>query len=360
MPRRPAKKPRRGQRDLSLPYQEWRWEVGEPEHGQRLDAFLAERMEWRSRTLVQRVIDEGAAQVLPFKDPQQAEVGEVRAGLKLRRGQEVVVRLEAPGGAEAARPPAASGLGSAAELVVVYEDAHVVAFSKPPGIAVHPSKGHLTGSLIHLIHERHRGLFGATRDVPTLCHRLDRETTGLILAAKDQLSRTRLGRAFEDRKVRKAYLALVEGVMREDAGVVDAPLGPALASTVRLKMGVREDAEGQPAVTRWRVRRRLAARTLVELHPETGRQHQLRVHMAHLGHPIVGDKLYLGGDDVFARSVEGKLTAGELAGLGLEHHALHSWRLTFEHPFTGFEMSLEAPLWPTIAALVDELPDRRP
>jgi 23S rRNA pseudouridine1911/1915/1917 synthase len=354
MPRRSAKKPRRGQRDLSLPYQEWRFEVGEPEAGERLDAFLAARLDWRSRTLVQRAIDEGAVQVLPFKDPQQADVGAVRAGLKLRRGQEVVVRFDAPGGAEATRPPAASGLDSAQELDVVFEDAHVVAFNKPPGIAVHPSKGHLTGSLIHLIHERHRALHGDTRDVPTLCHRLDRETTGLILAAKDQLSRTRLGKQFERRSVKKAYLALVVGEMRADEGVVDAPIGSALGSSVRLKMGVREDGAGQRALTRWRVRERRAGRTLVELHPETGRQHQLRVHMAHLGHPIVGDKLYLGGDEVFTRGVEGLLTPADLAALGLNHHALHSWKLTFEHPFTGFETTLEAPLWPTIAALAGQ------
>ncbi len=348
MPRRSIKKRRRGQRDLSLPYQEWRWEVGEPEHGQRLDAFLANRLDWRSRAMVQRVIEEGGAQVLPFKDPQQAEIGALRAGLKLRRGQEVVVRMEAPGGADASRPPAASGLAGSHELEVVFEDEHLVAINKPPGVAVHPSRGHLTGSLIHLIHERHRALHGDTQDVPTLCHRLDRETTGLILAAKDQLSRTRLGRQFEDRVVKKAYLAVVEGVIDQDEGVVDAPIGSALGSTIRLKMGVREDGDGLPAVTRWRVRERLAARTLVELYPETGRQHQLRVHMAHIGHPIVGDKLYLGGDEIFARSVEGQLLPADLHRLGLAHHALHSWRLTIEHPFTGFQMTLEAPLWPTI------------
>lgn len=354
MPRRSAKKPRRGQRDLSLPYQEWRFEVGEPEHGQRLDGFLAGRLDWRSRTLVQRAIDAGAVQVLPFKDPQQAEMGALRAGLKLRRGQEVVVRFDAPGGAEAARPPESSGLTDASELQVVFEDEHVLALNKPPGIVVHPSKGHLVGSLIHLIHERHRALQGNPQDVPTLCHRLDRETTGLILSAKDQLSRTRLGKQFEVRTVKKAYLALVEGVMRDDTGVVDAPIGSSLFGTVRLKMGVREDGDGLRALTRWKVRKRLESRTLVELYPETGRQHQLRVHMAHVGHPIVGDKLYLGGDEIFARSVEGLLTREELDRLGLDHHALHSWRLTFEHPFTGFEMTLEAPLWPTIAKLAGE------
>ena len=360
MPRRSPKKPRRGQRDLSLPYQEWRFEVGEPEAGERLDGFLSTRLGWRSRTLVQRAIDEGAVEVLPFKDPQQAEVGAVRAGLKLRRGQEVVVRFDAPGGADATKPPESSGLSDASELQVVYEDEHLVAINKPPGIAVHPSKGHLTGSLIHLIHERHRALGGDPNEVPTLCHRLDRETSGLILSAKDQLNRTRLGKQFERRSVKKAYLALVEGVMAEDEGVVDKPIGSALTGVVRLKMGVREDGAGLHALTRWKVRKRLESRTLVELYPETGRQHQLRVHLAHLGHPIVGDKLYLGGDEIFARSVEGLLTREELDRLGLDHHALHSWRLTIEHPFTGFEMTLSAPLWPTIAALAGESDEAAP
>jgi len=149
-------------------------------------------------------------------------------------------------------------------------------------------------------------------------------------------------------------LAVVEGGIVKDEGVVDAPIGSALASIIRLKMGVREDGDGLPALTRWRVRQRLAHRTLVELYPETGRQHQLRVHMAHIGHPIVGDKLYLGGDEVFARSVEGLLQPADFLRLGLAHHALHSWRLTIEHPFTGFALTLEAPLWPTIAALVTD------
>ena len=360
--KRPEKMRRRGQRDLSLPYQEWRFEVGTPEHGQRLDAFLAERMEWGSRTRVQGYIERGAVSVAPGKDPQQAPIGKLKTGLKLRVGQEVLVRLEAPGAksGEAAAPGASApdegGLPPSPpiELVVVHEDEQLVAVSKPPGIAVHPSHGHLTGSLIHHIHQRHRALHGTTEDMPTLCHRLDRETTGLVLAAKDQLSRTRVGRQFEARTVKKAYLALVEGEIAEEEGVIDLPLGKALTSAVRLKIGVREDGDGQPSVTRWRVNRHLDGRTLVELYPETGRQHQLRVHLAAIGHPIVGDKLYLGGDDMFIRhvSADAELGPEDYARLGLEHQALHSWKLAFEHPFTGAPMELEAPLWPSIAALV--------
>ena len=370
MPRRQEKKRRRGQRDLSLPYQEWRFEVGAPDHGTRLDAFLAERMEWGSRTRVQRYVAEQAVEVLPHKDPQRAPVAVLKAGLKLRVGQEVVVRLAAPGATrtdhlanvrDQMRGQLRDAEEAAAEapppppLEVVYEDDQLVAVNKPPGVAVHPSHGHLTGSLIHLIHERHRELYGSTEDVPTLCHRLDRETTGLIVAAKDQLSRTRMGRQFEARTVKKAYLALVDGEMEEDEGLIDIPLGKALGSEVRLKIGPRHDADGQHSETAWRVRRRLQGRTLVELFPRTGRQHQLRVHLAEIGHPIVGDKLYFGGDAMFIRQVSGVgLTEDDYAQLGLEHQALHSWKLAFEHPFTGAPMELEAPLWPTIAERAGE------
>ncbi|MDP7061930.1 MAG: RluA family pseudouridine synthase [Planctomycetota bacterium] len=345
----PERKRRRGQRDLSLPYQEWRFDVGQPEHGQRLDSFLNGRLDWRSRTGIQQIIEEGAVEVLPNKDPQQAEIGRIRTGLRLRWGQEVVVRLDAPGSEN--QQPVEEGVDPTG-LEVLYEDDHVVAVSKPPALNVHPSHGHLLDSVIQRIHIRHTALFGKTRDMPTLCHRLDRETTGLILAAKDQMSRTRLGRQFEARSVKKAYMAVVVGELPEDEGVIELPLGKDFSSEVRLRIGVQDDGEGWPSETRWKVRKRWSDRTLVELYPQTGRQHQLRVHMAAIGFPILGDKLYLGGDAVFLRHIQKELTADDLAFLGLDHQALHSWKLAFEHPFTGEPMELEAPLWPSIAALI--------
>lgn len=348
-PRRTQRKKRRGQRDLSLPYLEQRFEVGEPEQGQRLDSFLASRLSWHSREAARRFIDQGMVEVLPGKDPQQAPVGALRRGLKLRWGQEVVLRTPAP------RPAApAAGPAAAEELEVIYEDDSVLAVNKPPGLAVHPSKGHLTGSLIHRIHERHRRL-GGGRDgeVPTLCHRLDRETSGVVLAAKDQLSRTRIGRQFEARTVAKTYLALVAGEIEEDEGVIDLPLGRSLTAAVRLRMCVRHDEGGQPSRTEWRVVHRLPGRTLVELRPRTGRQHQLRVHLAAIGHPILGDKLYLGGDEVFVRAVQGGLSEEDRRLLVLDRQALHAWRLEVEHPMTGLPLRLEAPLWPDMLELLD-------
>ncbi len=352
MPRRPSRKKRRGQRDLSLDHVEQRFDVGEPDHGQRLDSFLAARVSWHSREGVRRFIQQGWVEVVAGKDPQQAPIGTVRHGLKLRWGQEVVLRTPAPKPQEDTPAPVVAPDG----LEVVFEDASVVAVNKPPGISVHPSKGHLTGSLIHLIHERHRAVHGATEEVPTLCHRLDRETSGLVLAAKDQLARTRIGRQFEARTVQKTYLALVEGEMAEEAGVIELPLGRALTSTVRLKMTVRHDDGGQPSLTEWRVARRLPGRTLVELRPKTGRQHQLRVHLAAIGHPILGDKLYQGGEEVFIRAVQGELTDADRALLVLERQALHAWKLEVEHPMTGRQLVVEAPLWPDIAELSGPFP----
>ena len=350
MPRRPERKRRRGQRDLNLPYAEYRYEVGAPDHGTRLDAFLAERVRWRSRAGVQRLIAEGRVTVEPARDPQQAEIGSLRDGLKLRAGQEVVLRTPAP-----QPPPEAVAVEvDPDELDVVYEDEQILAVNKPPGISVHPSRGHLTGSLVHFVHEWARARYPGHEEMPTLCHRLDRETSGLVLFAKDQLSRTRIGRQFEKRTVAKAYLALVVGEVAEEHGVIDLPLGRSLASPVRLKMAVRHDSDGQHSLTEWRVHTRLRGRTLLELRPKTGRQHQLRVHLAAVGHPILGDKLYMGDEEIFLRSVQDGLTEEDRSFLVLDRQALHSWKLELEHPWTGERVELEAPLYPDLAALTDE------
>lgn len=347
MPRKPEKKQPRGQRDLSLPVREYRYEVGIPDHGVRLDLFLAARVSWRSRSGVKELISAGAVEVLPFKDPQQAPVGAIRDGLRLRTGQEVVLRVPEPGASAAPAGPDASG------LEVVHEDDWVIAVNKPPFVSVHPSKGHLTGSLLHLLHERHRRLYPGATEVPHLCHRLDRETSGVLLAAKNALSRSRLGRQFENRSIVKTYLALVRGAVSAESGSIDLPLGSALTSGVRLKMAVRYDSDGLPALTEWSVARRAAGLTLLECRPRTGRQHQIRVHLAAIGHPIVGDKLYQEDEQIFVRSLNQAMTAEDRALLRLERQALHAWRLTFEHPFTGLQTTVEAPLASDIAALLD-------
>ena len=340
-PRPPRKQPR-GQRDLSLPVEEWRLEVGAPDAGSRLDEFLARRLRWRSRASWRRMIESGRVELLPFKNS-GPPIGRLRAGLRLRTGQEAVVRLDA---AHVGAPDACDEH----ELSIVFEDELLLAVSKPPHLSVYPTRRHRGGSLIQRVHARQRRRDGEGGYPPTLCHRIDRETSGLVLFARSRAARACLSDQFERRAVEKTYLALVLGEPPEESGRIEQPLGRVPGSPVEIKIGVL--ASGRPAVTRWRVARRLGGRTLLEVTPETGRQHQIRVHLAALGHPLVGDKLYLGGDDFFLRWLDGEASADELAILGLDRHALHAWRLTLDHPASEERITLEAPPAPDLEALI--------
>ena len=342
---KPARKAPRGQRDLSLPHQEWRFEVGEPDHGARLDLFLKARLAWRSRQRLREAATAGHVEIRPHKDPQRAEVGRLRGGTRLRRGQEVVVRLPVP-------RPKQPDRREYEKIPVLWEDDLLLAVNKPAQMNVYPTPRHRHGSLMELVHQRHRDLHGPSEYSPSLCHRLDRETSGLVLFAKSRAARAELARQFEERNVEKTYLAVVRGAVEPAAGTIDLPIGPAGESTVEIKMGAARDGQGQPAVTRYRVLRHLTGRSLVELAPRTGRQHQLRVHMAAIGHPLVGDKLYLGGDRIFLRSLEGELDDEEIARLGLARQALHAWRLGLRHPESRQRTTVEAPLWPDMESLL--------
>jgi 23S rRNA pseudouridine1911/1915/1917 synthase len=341
---------------MSLPEHEWRFEVGAPDHDQRLDAYLARRLEWRSRNRIQAAIRAGRVEIRPHKDPQQALVGTLKPGSRLRRGQEVVVRLPAP----QAEPGAGARRWQIDQIPLVFEDEHLLAVNKPPHINVYPSRRHRVGSLIELVHEAHRARHGAVDYAPTLCHRLDRETSGLVLFARNRQARAEVSRQFEERRVTKTYLALVRGEIDGDSGHIDLPLGRDGSSAVEIRSTVT--GEGQVASTRWRTARRLPGRTLLELTPETGRQHQLRAHCAAIGHPIIGDKLYLGGDELFLKSLDRPLRNDEITFLGLDRQALHAWKLELRHPATGEPLELEASLWDDMARLCvvnqrDDSPD---
>jgi 23S rRNA pseudouridine1911/1915/1917 synthase len=338
------------QRDLSAPIEERRFEVGAPDHGRRLDVFLAERMSWRSRARIQALIAGERVTIERGGDESPRAAGKLRAGTLVRRGNEVVVRLDsafidaiAVDGVGSS--PSLAGAGAEEmEIEVVYEDGHLLAVNKPSPMNVYPTRRHLGGSLTELVHRRHRAR-GAEGSPPSPCHRLDRETSGVVLFAKDRDTRADVGRQFEERTVEKTYLALVAGLPADDEGVIDLPLGRDLTSRVEIKQGTRLDGAGSSACTRWKVRARFAAgdRALLELRPTSGRQHQLRAHLAAIGHPILGDVLYLGGDDLFLASLERPLTAAELAVVGgLDRLALHAWRLRLVHPATRQPVTVEA------------------
>jgi 23S rRNA pseudouridine1911/1915/1917 synthase len=253
----------------------------------------------------------------------------LRASTRLRAGERVEVRLPTP-------PAAPSELA----FTVVYEDRHLLAVDKPAGLVVYPTRRHLpSGALVTEVHRRYRE---SGEMPPSPCHRLDRETSGLVLFARTLEARREIGRALEERRLEKVYLAVIDGELDGDEGVIDLPLGRAEGSAVRVRQGERRD--GAPAMTAWRRLARRGTQSLLELRPRSGRPHQLRAHLAAAGCPILGDKLYRGGDAFFLRFIAGRASAKELAALGAERHALHAWRLCFEHPISGRPLRLEAPL----------------
>ena len=217
-------------------------------------------------------------------------------------------------------------------LDIIHEDPDLLVVNKPAGLVCHPTKGDEYSSLISRIRLY---LPGAT---PHLVHRLDRETSGVVIAAKNNGAARELGKIWETRAVQKEYLAIVHGQVSEDRGVIDAPLGRDESSPVAIKDCVR--ADGTPAQTEFVVERRFCRTalgsgsppwfSLLRLRPLTGRKHQLRIHLAHVGHPIVGDKIYGGDPDLYLALVEDRLTEEQRARLILPHHALHATRIQFE------------------------------
>ena len=296
----------------------------------RLDQFLGEHVTWRSRSSIQRLIKDGYVLVDAATPEQPGGTGEARAearpGRKLKHGSRVVVvipeehRLSLS--AEAAGP-----------LSILYEDDEVVAVDKPALVAVHPSGRHMSDTLIQRVHAHFREEVEAGSMVPRLCHRLDRETSGIVLVAKHPRTHPVLMGQFEGRAVEKAYLAAVHGTSLPDAVSITDPIGQARASEIRLKMAVR--ADGLPSRTDIEVLERTETRSLVRCDLFTGRQHQIRVHLAARGAPIVGDKLYGDDDGLFLRAAADELTEADRDALVLGRHALHNHRLVFDSPAAG-------------------------
>lgn len=322
----------------------YRFEVGPGEHRWRLDLYLHHVFKGRSRAYWKRMVEKEAVTVAgrPVK-------GSSRVG----SGDKVAIRLEKLGRGQ----QRASG----DSYQVLYEDDALLAVNKRAGAFVHPvGRLHNRSMINDLQNDRADG--AELRP----CHRLDRFVSGLLVLAKTRDAAGRMGIQFEGRGVDKRYLALVHGIVAEDEGRIDMPLGRATNSIIRIKMGVDPET-GKPAATRWRVRARFAAPhagfegpdgaldyTLVELEPETGRRHQLRIHLAEIGHPIVNDPLY--GEvidvDYFERQTFDNHDDPDDARRWI---ALHSASLTFDHPATGVRTTITARPWGDFGELLARL-----
>jgi 23S rRNA pseudouridine1911/1915/1917 synthase len=220
---------------------------------------------------------------------------------------------------------------------ILYEDDAILAVDKPSGLPVHPSATYHKNTLTYLLRQR----FGP--NAPQIAHRLDRETSGLLLCGSTREAERALKIGFEKRRVSKRYLAIVRGVMPDDEGRIELPMDRAKEG-LHILMEVTPEGEGYPSVTRYRVLARHDDATLVSLAPESGRQHQLRVHLNALGFPIVGDKLYgPEGSQPFLDYIETGMTDELRQRLGHERQALHAHALEFMHPTQGEPMILRAP-----------------
>jgi 23S rRNA pseudouridine1911/1915/1917 synthase len=232
---------------------------------------------------------------------------------------------------------------------VLYEDASVLVIDKPAGLPMHTTAKFWRNTLVALLRERY------PQEQMEIAHRIDRETSGVLLVARSRAVASFLTRAFARRAVEKTYLALVKGQPPDD-GRIDLPLR-LLDTKSRVMMGPAKVGErGLPAVTRYRVIRRLPGHALCEARPLTGRQHQIRVHLACIGHPIVGDKLYGASEALFMRACEEPLTPELLACFdGLPRHALHAHRLTFPHPVGRHAVTIESSLPADLVAYIGAL-----
>ena len=278
--------------------------------GERLDALLARSVEGLTRSAAQRLLEDGAVTCRgkALKKNDRPAAGDV-----------VEVLLPDPEPVDV--------LPQNIPLDVVYEDEDVIVVNKPVGMVVHPAPGHPDGTLVNalLFHcgDTLSGINGALR--PGIVHRIDRDTSGLIIAAKNDRAHLALAAQLQDHSLARVYEAVAVGSFREDGGTVDAPIGRHPADRKRMAV---EPRTGRPAVTHWSVLARYRGFTHVECRLETGRTHQIRVHLASIGHPLLGDTVY----------------GSRKPWPGLAGQCLHARRLKFIHPSTGRPVELECPL----------------
>ena len=279
------------------------------EQGKRLDSYISSQNEKITRTTAQRLIEQGNILVNGKKQ---------KVAYKIAENDVITVEQEEPKQIElkAQKIP----------IEIIYEDEDIIVVNKPKGMVVHPANGNPDGTLVNAIMDICKdslsGIGGEIR--PGIVHRLDKDTSGLLIVAKNDMAHVKMSEQIKNHEVKKTYIALVRGVIKENEATIDMPIGRSASD--RKKMAVTKN--GKNAVTHIKVLKRYDKYTLLEINIETGRTHQIRVHLSHIGYPIIGDYTYSNGKNEF----------------GVEGQCLHAKCLEFKHPITKKEMKLEAPL----------------
>jgi len=294
--------------------------IADAQAGMRLDRALADLLPDLSRERVKALILGGHVR---RKDGEAARdpSTKVRAGLRYA----VVVPPPQPADAQP----------QAIALSIVHEDSHLIVIDKAAGMVVHPAAGNLDGTLVNALLSHCEGQLSGIGGVarPGIVHRIDKDTTGLLVVAKTDKAHEGLARQFKDHSISRRYLAIVNGIPDRASGTVDSWMGR--SDSDRKKMAVQPEGRGRRAVTHYRVMTRLDRAALVECRLETGRTHQVRVHMAHLGHPLLGDPAYARGQNRHREL---------LAELGFRRQALHATHLGFIHPVDGTDLEFDSPM----------------
>jgi len=308
------------------------FEATESEAGRRLDTVIAARLPALSRSYVGRLIRVGQITINGLTK---------KPGYITRRGD--IIRSEIP------PPQPLTCKPEPIALSILYEDADLIVVNKPPGLVVHPAPGHRSGTLVNALLYHCGDLKGIGGELrPGIVHRLDKDTSGTLVAAKNDMAHHGLSRQFKKRQVGKRYLAMVHGDVKQSAGVIDLPIGR--HPTHRKKMSTRS-RRSRSTETRWQIKESFSGVSLLEVDLKTGRTHQIRVHCAAMGHPVVGDVTY-GGKK---RWKELPSQALQEVLKGVRRQMLHAWKLTFEHPRTGQRMAFESPLPKDMALILEAL-----
>ena len=312
--------------------------VEESDSGRRLDTVVASRLPGCSRSLAATLI--GSHHILIDQQPK-------KPGYRIKAGDRIEGHIPAPELVDYKPEPI--------PLNILYQDSHIIVINKQPGIVVHPAPGHSCGTLVNalLFHCPDLGAIGGEIR-PGIVHRLDKDTTGIMVVAKCAEAQEELARQFKAREVQKKYLALVYGDMSSETGEIKLPIGRHPVDRKRMSTTTRK---GRAAETAWKVHERYNGTTLLELTLKTGRTHQIRVHCTALGHPIVGDRVYRSGKRLkdINRSYSGESSSMIAQLNAVPRQMLHAWRLGFIHPHSGKGMTFESPIPTDMETVIEKL-----